>query len=414
MHRCISVQRREVIAGRLVVPIIVAGIASRILVAAVAGAPFDLNNIRLAGDLFRTWGFDVYAHLGGHPIPTFPYPPGMLPWAAAATEAGRWFPFVERLPPIAADAGIAWVVGAFLKDLGVEPVRRLAAVALVSFGPTLFLTSGVEGQLDSLAILPALVAFRLWYLDTSHRALKVGLLLGVGASVKTVPIFLLVALLPHVRSLREAVVLSSSAIAVPIAALAPFLADQPHAVVDVLTYNGLGGIGGLSAVLRDVPALRSFLEANALVLQLLALGLVFAASLRLAVTPLWSACFLWLLIWVMGVNWFPQYLVWGIPFLLASGSTRAVLLLNVAVLGFAVQHAGLNIPAFEHSYIELRPAIDHVSAIVMWLLCAGLLVRHVLDAIATARRKERAATPGSAATPPARRPAVPPAPPAGP
>src|SRR5207302_10782054 len=105
---------------------------------------------------------------------------------------------------IAADAAIAWLVQAGLGRAGASDRTRLSACALVALGPAFALISGMHGQIDSVAILPAVLALVVWERGGSRRALAAGLLIGRAASIKTAPGLMVLALLPSVRSRREA------------------------------------------------------------------------------------------------------------------------------------------------------------------------------------------------------------------
>jgi len=130
--------------------------------------------------------------------------------------------FTIRLAPIAANLGIAFVVQDFLGQRGAERSTRLAGAALVAPGPSFLVVSGYHGQFDAVAFLPAVLALTLWERDLPRRALWAGLLIGLGGALKTVPLLLLVALLPSVRTRREAAVLVGAAALPVLAALAPF------------------------------------------------------------------------------------------------------------------------------------------------------------------------------------------------
>jgi hypothetical protein len=203
------------------------------------------------------------------------------------------------------------------------------------------------------------------------------------------------ALLPSVRSPREAATLLASAAAVPLALLAPFLATDPGAVWDHLTYRGFPGLGGLSLLVQ--PDLPLFWQAghdyapNAVTEALVdgggvvvAAGLLATAVLlaRTRPDPLGAATIVWLALWLLGVNFFIQYLVWGLPFLLARGELRAAAAIQ-ALAG----------PALLLLYVDVssEPAIWAVYTVPMlalWALWAALLAQRV-------RRYAAAAMPGA-------------------
>jgi hypothetical protein len=178
-----------------------------------------------------------------------------------------------------------------------------------------------------------------WAAGVRRRALVAGLLVGLAASVKQPPIFMLLALLPTAVSRREAAVLVAAAVSVPVASVLPFLALEPRLTLDGLTANrGVPGFGGVSAFVQPEltrawstldarveasSALRALTDVQNLVVG--AAVLVTGALLyRRRVEPLAGAVVVWLVVYATNVNFAFQYLVWGLPFFLAAGHLRAV------------------------------------------------------------------------------------------
>ncbi len=108
----------------------------------------------------------MYSLVNGHPYNRWPYPSGFLPWILAADwltrHIGHHFDGWVQLPQIFADAALAWFVQDFLRLRGCSERLRLTAAAVVAFGPSFFIVSGYHGQIDSLAILPAVAALYVW------------------------------------------------------------------------------------------------------------------------------------------------------------------------------------------------------------------------------------------------------------
>ena len=324
---------------RLLWAIVAAGILVRLAIAALTNTGTeDLESFAIVRDALREDPLGFYSDV---PDLRWPYPPGYLPVTAGlagiASATGIDFLHLLRVGPTLADAGIALLVQHLLGMRGASERTRLAGAGLVAFGPVFIGVAGYQGQIDSVAILPALAAFAAWERGGANRAFAAGLLIGLGGSVKTVPLLLLLALLPAVRSPREAVTLVAAAAAVPLALLAPFLVTDAGAVWDHLTYRGFPGLGGLSLLAQ--PDLPLFWQAgheydpNGATEFLLdtggglvvAAGIVATAALlaRFRPDPLDGAVVVWLAVWLVGVNFFLQYLVWGLPFLLARGELRA-------------------------------------------------------------------------------------------
>jgi len=364
-----------------------AGTLIRLIVAVVADTDtVDFDSFAIVRTVLREEDpLDFYTLVDDR---RWPYPPGYLPvvalFAGIASATGIDFLHLLRAGPILADVGIVLLVQHLLGMRGAAESTRLAAAAAVALGPVFIGVAGYQGQIDSVAILPALAAFVVWQRDDLNRGLFAGLLIGVGASVKTVPLLLLLALLPSVRSLREAATLAGAAIAVPLAMFVPFLLTDAGAVWDHLSYRGFPGWGGLSLVVQPefplswmaghdyVPnAASDFLLDDGRIVIVLGLFLAAALLARYRPEPLDAAVIVWLAVWLFGVNFFIQYLVWGLPFLLARGELRAA----VAIQAVAT-------PALLLFYIE--PDTDWVvwalyvaPMLALFALWAALLARRV-------------------------------------
>jgi uncharacterized membrane protein len=314
--------------------------------------------------------------------------------AQGLTHLGLPFHGTVQLFPIAADAGIAWLVQDFLGRRGARERTRLAAAALVAFGPAFFVVSGYHGQIDPVAILPAVAALHLWANSgLARRAIWAGLLIGVAASVKTIPAVMILALLPSARDLGEGARLVGAAAATFLVILAPFLAADGANVVKVLRYVGAPGLGGLSMFVQP-DLVKAFLlqdlsikassatsalhdAASALVAAGLALTGVLLVRLRAA--PAQASVIVWLAVFVLNANWFPQYMVWGLPFLLMAGYLRATAAVQAALVPVLV-------------LFYLRPWHDdalawvHVAVMTcLWAAAVAALIT-LLRRMATERR----------------------------
>jgi hypothetical protein len=376
-----------------------AGLAARLIVAAVTNANTDdLHSFDFVRTALREDPLHTYEDV---PPLRWPYPPGYFPFVAFCagidSALGIDFRHLLRLGPVAADVGIAMLVQHLLGTRGASERTRLAGAGLVLFGPVFLGVSAYQGQLDPVAILPALAALALWQRDGDRRALHAGLLIGLGGSMKTIPLLMVLALAPSARSLRELVTLGTAAAAVPLAMLAPFLAVDAGSVIDHLRYSGFPGLGGLSLV--ATPQYPLFWQADHLPptgeqtrflldydIHITIAG-VLAAAVVLALLrpdPLGAAAIVWLTVWVFGVNFFVQYLVWGLPFLLARGQLREAAAIQ-ALAGPAVLLLYL-----ERSEEWLLWSVYTIPMIALWVLLAVLLARAVRG-YAAAMPKARAA-----------------------
>ena len=336
-------RRRET---RALIALLSAGTIVRTIVAfRYKGVGYDIDSLAIVGDALRADPLDAYA------TGRWPYPPGYFPWIRlagwAADATGTSFHGWIKLPAIAADAGLALLVHAYLRHRGVDMRRCLAAAALVALGPSFALISGYQGQIDSVAILPAAVGVVLWErrAATGGRALPVGVLLGIGAVIKTVPVLLVLALLPTRRSNREGAELLAATAVVPLVALLPFLWHDLSTVREAISYSGVPGVGGLSLVVQPTLADNWFgdggrqaseltfrlWDANRLVLAVALLGAA-VVLFRRKLAPVDAAVLIWLVVYVAGSNFFFQYVVWGLPFLLLADKVVQVAVAQALLL----------------------------------------------------------------------------------
>ncbi|MGI8845045.1 MAG: glycosyltransferase 87 family protein [Thermoleophilaceae bacterium] len=322
-----------------------AGLLIRLVLAfSTFGVSFDVQAFQLVQQALHADPLHVYLDSD-----RWPYPPGFFPWILVSArleilthiELTDWV----QLPSIAADIAIAWIVQHELGRRGHEPATRLWAAGLVALGPLFFMVSGFHGQIDSVAMLPAILAVLVWRRGGSRRALHAGALVAVGGLIKTVPLLAVLALLPHARSRREAAGLVSIAVVPVVIAFLPFALADPVGVETALRYRGVPGVGGLSLLVQPdlaetwitgAPqvlngATRFLVDRGGLVLAAALVGAL-AYLYRRRPEPVVGAAIVYLVVLAFGVNFFLQYLIWVIPFLLMAGYVREVAAVQLLVV----------------------------------------------------------------------------------
>lgn len=371
---------------RLVWIVLGAGVALRLVIAFTSGTGLvDHESEELVRGVVTNDPLDLYT---GTEEDRWPYAPGFIPLLLGAhladelTGSGLFPPL--RVISTIADVGIALLVQQMLAWRGASERTRIAAVAAIALGPIFIGVSGYHAQIDSVAILPALAGFALWERDVPRRALWAGLLIGAGAAVKTVPGVLLLALLPWCRSPREAATLVTAAAAVPLALLAPYLVHDAGEVMGHLSYRGFPGLGGLSLVVQPELALfplsgngfdpnpvTDLLLDHGGALAVLALlgtaGLLF----RFRPPPVEAAVVICLVLWVFGVNFFLQYAIWGLPFLVVAGHVRRAIQIQL------IATPALVVYYFEVSSDSAVWALYVVPVIGLWALFVAMLAGRV-------------------------------------
>jgi hypothetical protein len=375
---------------RAAVPaMILAGTIIRLVVAfATHGLPYDVQSWSILRTAFSQHPLHVYALVNQGGNFHWPYPPGFFPLmlvASGAADLFGGFSHLIRIPSVLADAALTWLVWYGLAGR-VSERARLAGAALVAFGPVFITISGYAAQIDSVAILPAVAALLVWErAPTGQRAWIAGLLIGLAAAIKTVPLVMVLALAPTARDRRELVLLLACSIAVPLAAFAPFYLADASGVRNIANYVGSPGMGGLSLVLQPNLAARwlsywvnasgieqSLFIDHAGLFNVVILAAYALYAWRVRPRPRLAAALLWLMVIAFGSGFFFQYLVWGLPFFLLAGHLRATAFLQVLITApMLIYYAG---PWKAHSivwaYVPLMLAVW-----ACWTCGAAVLAR---------------------------------------
>jgi hypothetical protein len=364
--------------------LVAAGIVVRVVLAFTTdGQPFDMESLRLQRIAIGDDPLHAYEALNSPEAGyRFPYPPGFLAFVALAGGlsdlTGLAFTSLVRLPSVLADGAIALIVHDHLRRRGAAGRTRIAAVALVALGPSFIAISGYHGQIDSLAILPGVAALWVWmHGPQERRALYAGALIGVGIAIKTAPVFLLLALLPAVRSRREAVVLVAAAVAIPAAVTAPFLIATYDEVRRALGYRGFPGTSGLSLLLQPELAeqINHPVDRNGAVdfiyekgQWIVALALAGVAAFARRRSPLERAVLIWIAFYCVTPTFFVQYLVWGLPFFVMAGRLRLALAVQaIAIVPTIVFYRA----PWEASGVDV---LYGATMIALWLLFVASFV----------------------------------------
>jgi hypothetical protein len=344
----------------------------------------------------RSWDWHaVYAESSG--LFQWIYPPLWLGWLAGASwlsdVTGLSFHGLAKLGPSLADVALALAIYTYLGWRGARERLRLAGAALVMLGPSFIAISGYHGQIDSAAILPAVIALMVWERSSSpNRALWAGLLIGVGAAVKLPPLLLVLPLLGSAKSWREAAKLAGAALAVLLLALGPLWASGID-LSRVVRYAGFPGWGGLSLVVDPAygwhvltatgasftaPARSDLLQTiqeNARWITAVALATYMGFVFRYRPAAVDAAALLWLVVYAFSPNFFLNYLVYGLPFFIMAG-----FLVEVALL-----QALLIVPTVAY-YIVLWPAPSTATGVLYVPALIALWAAWVLATLAMAWR----------------------------
>lgn len=176
--------------------ILIAGLVVRLLLSAVSVGTDDIHYWFEFASLIRSDGIlalyeatDRFNHpvLAGY---------GAAAFLVISDYTSIPFPFVFRLPAIAADLFLAAHVYSFVKNRGSERDARLITILLL-FNPLTLLMSSFHGNTDSIYI--ALMTVSVLSL-LRGRCFLSGLLLGASMNVKVIPLLVLPVLLSSLRT----------------------------------------------------------------------------------------------------------------------------------------------------------------------------------------------------------------------
>jgi hypothetical protein len=376
-HRRVS--RR---AALLVAAMIAAGTVARLVLAFTTyGARFDVGSYRVVYEGLVHHHLHMYSAVNGRApdgkwVIHWPYAPGFVPWIVVARQLQLHthlvFHTLIKLPAVAADGALAWVAQDAYARMGRPSRDRLFACALIALGPPFAFISGYHGQIDAVAILPAVVAVYGWHRwPALWRPLACGLLIGIGAAIKPVPLLAVVPLIAVAPTRRDRVVLALSSVAVPALLLSPFAIADPQGVLALRRYGGFPGLGGISLLVQPTLVLRylrgpvhissaeQFLIAHGTTFALVATCAVAALVLRARLRPWRGEYVLFLSFFVLFPFYARSYLVWLLPFVVLAGHLR--LAATIQALGFGAAIAGFFLPDAAFIHLALLMALLAVA-----------------------------------------------------
>ncbi len=230
-----------------------------------------------------------------------------LEWMALHT--GWPFRVLGKLPTVAADLGVGWLLFTALRRRGHNEWVAVTGMASYLFNPLVLYNGTFLGRFDALAL------FFLLYGLEHYRTRLFAPAYALAIAVKTFPLFLL-PVLALGRDRQDPRRLLVACVLVPLLAL-PTIVTDPHGLVAYLFYDARATwFGRLSwYVLLE----HSQWVSQAHVLTIARAGMVvFALSLLVVVQqPLYTkvaACFA-LFITLNRAVW-EQYLLWALPFLI--------------------------------------------------------------------------------------------------
>ena len=273
---------------------------------------WDFNSF--AHEAALTWrGYNIYAlDRSVFRLPWTYFPLCLRLFAALQGLAGAtgWpFRVLGKLPTIAADLCIGYLIFAALRRRGERESIAVLGMALYLFNPLILLNGALLGRFDAIALALLLLSLE-WYTTPFFAPLY-----GLAIAAKTFPIFMVPLLLlgrDRQRPWRVALAL----LFVPLLSL-PYIVTTPRGVFKYLFYDvGSPWLGRLSWYYL-IPGGSTENTGAALAVGRVGTLLFPLALLLVARRPLYvkAACTFVLFVALNRVV-YEQYLVWSLPFLI--------------------------------------------------------------------------------------------------
>lgn len=196
---------------------------SRLIPAPFFGHPWDMYVWLKAGEMALSQ-VNIYLveNLVDYPWGFYAYPPTWLYWLMFTSAVNtlinnlNFQVFLIKLPIIASDAAVGFLIYRLALRLGLDGRRAFFASLLWLFNPISLFMSSVWGMFDSIAVLFMLLSMN--YV-ISEKYVKAGVMTGIGIAVKLLPALLIPPTIAYLvksgeMSMKEAV----KKIAIPSAA----------------------------------------------------------------------------------------------------------------------------------------------------------------------------------------------------
>jgi hypothetical protein len=194
----------------------------------------------------RYMGVSIYraAWDFNHP-PSIIYLLRLIGWLARVTPLP--FQFWIRLPAIAADVGILWIVSKMPNPRLDDRVFRWT-LALLAIAPPLIFISGFHGNTDSVVIFFLLLS--VYLIEKKDLTWAAGVAFGLAMSLKVFPVILIPVLFFYLATYRKRIVFFGITAGLLLVGWSPFVFQDPGAIVGkVFGYRSIYGNWGLSYLL---------------------------------------------------------------------------------------------------------------------------------------------------------------------
>jgi hypothetical protein len=168
---------------------------------ATPGAGYDIESYRIQAQAVLS-GQNIYEVTHRHPyLPLWMYVPATAWWVAEQT--GWPFHFWIKLPSLAADLGIGFLLWKILRRNGITVKAALLYAGFYLFNPVVLLVTVAHGQFDALVLFFVLLA--IWWVEHGSvwRRCGAALSLGMAIALKGFPVLFLPTFLLCLRDFQS-------------------------------------------------------------------------------------------------------------------------------------------------------------------------------------------------------------------
>ncbi len=341
------------------------------------GAGYDIDSFRLVTDALLS-GNEVYTSvLGRHPY--LPFQMYIMAVMARLSEASS-LPYVVaiKLPAIAADVGITWLIFHSLLESGRRRATAMTFALLYALNPVSVLVTAYHGQFEAVTLLLMVTSWYFWRFGRRYQGSAVAL--GFAILNKTWPVVMLPVVWLRLRDTRSRILYPLLALGIPVLFVALYLlifsADPEPMLRRALTHRGVPGYWGLSSILAPLgqssPLAQSAFDMLSSLrnwILVAAIGLTLWWTRRQGVLDALLTVILAMLVVTVGFG--IQWLIWPIPFALLALEDRWIRAYTLTSAFMLTVHLyGLHMYPWLGEWLPAGPAdwVIRLSALPVWIV----------------------------------------------
>lgn len=359
------------------------------------GAGYDIESFKLVTDALLG-GQEVYtAVLGRHPyLPMQMYVMGVMARLSAAV--GLPYVVAIKLPAIAADVAITWLIFRSLIEFGRRRATAMFFALLYALNPVSVLVTAYHGQFEAVTLLFMVISWSFWRFG--RRLGWSATALGLAILNKTWPVIMLPVVWLRLSDNRSRILYPLIALGIPLLGvilyLAIFSADPQPMLRRALTHRGVPGYWGVGSFLAPLapghPWAQSVYDLLILLRNaILAAGVVFALWWTRHQGVLDALLTVILMMLAVTVGFGIQWLVWPLPFALLALEDKWARRYTVAgAFMLSVHLYGLHMYPWLGEWLAPAPLdwLIRLSALPVWIIT----ILWVIDRLRRAQTEQAA------------------------